>query len=333
MGVAITELLPKKEITLQELYGKKLAVDSSNVLYQFLASIRQQDGTPLMDNQGNITSHLMGLSTRIPNLMEQGIKLCFVFDGKPPEMKYRESRIREERKEIAETKYQKAKEERDIDSMSKYSKQTIRLTKEIREESKEFIKALGLPIIQAHSEAEAQAAFLAEQGDVYAIVSQDTDSLLYSAPRLIRNLTVSQRRKVKGTYIKVNPEVIELKEVLSSLNINQDQLLALSILVGTDYNPGGVHRIGPKTALKLVQQYKDFDTIFSNVQAEFNWKKVYATFKNMPIIKNYRLKWTEPDYDKLTNILEKHDFAQERINKLMERLQPKKQKNLDKWFN
>lgn len=333
MGVAITNILPKKEITFEQLKGKKLAVDSSNVIYQFLASIRQPDGTPLMDQKGNITSHLVGLASRVPNLMEQNIKFAFVFDGKPPAIKFEESQRRRQLKEKAQEKYNIAKEQEDTESMFKYSRQTIKLTQEIKEESKELIKAMGIPTIQAPSEAEAQAAFMAEKGDVFAVVSQDIDALIYSTPILIRNLTVSSKKRVGGTYIKINPEIYDLKYVLKTLDINQDQLLALSILVGTDFNPGGVHRIGPKTALKLVQEHKSFEKIFANVDAEFNWKKVYATFKSMPIIKNYQLNWNEPNLDKVQEILQKHDFSEERINKLLERLKPKPQKNLDKWFS
>jgi len=332
MGIAISELIPKKEISLQELKGKKLAIDASPVIYQFLASIRQSDGTPLMDNKKNITSHLMGLSTRITKLMQENIKLAFVFDGKPPKMKFGESQIREQRKRKAEKKLKKALKEEDTESIVKYKKQSIRITKDIIKESEEFVKALGLPVIRAPSEAEAQAAFMAEQKDVYATVSQDHDSLLYNAPRMIKNITVSPKRRIKGTYISIHPEMIELRDVLKKLKINQDQLLALSILVGTDYNPGGVKRIGPKTALKLVQQYKKFEKIFANVEAEFNWKKVYATFKSMPIMKNYQLKWKEPDLDKIHKILTKRDFSEDRINKLLDRLRPKQQKELDKWF-
>ncbi len=332
MGIAISELIPKKEISLQELKGKKLAIDASPVIYQFLASIRQQDGTPLMDFKGNITSHLVGLSTRIPKLMEHNIKLAFVFDGKPPAMKYGESQIREQRKRKAEKKLKKALKEEDTESIVKYKKQSIRITKDIIKESEEFVKALGLPVIKAPSEAEAQAAFMAEQNDVFATVSQDHDSLLYNAPRMIKNITVSPKRRIKGMYVSIHPEMIELKNVLKKLKINQDQLLALSILVGTDYNPGGVKRIGPKTALKLVQEHKSFEKIFANVEAEFDWKKVYATFKSMPIMKNYQLKWKEPDLDKIHKILTKKDFSEDRVNKLLDRLKPKQQKELDKWF-
>ena len=167
---------------------------------------------------------------------------------------------------------------------------------------------------------------------VVTIVEQVLDTLLFGSPRMITNLTVSQKRRVRGTYIKVNPEIYDLKHVLKTLDINQDQLLALSILVGTDFNPKGVYRIGPKTALKLVQEHKSFEKIFANVEADFDWKKVYATFKSMPIMKNYQLKWKEPNLDKVQDILQKHDFSEERINKLLDRLKPKPQKNLDKWF-
>jgi flap endonuclease-1 len=332
MGIAISELITKKEIKLEELKGKKLAIDAFPVIYQFLASIRQPDGTLLMDNNQNITSHLMGISTRIPKLMEAGLKLAFIFDGPPPEMKLMESQIREQRKTKAEEKLKEAIEEEDTESIVKYKKQSIRITEDIVRESEEFIRALGLPTIKAPSEAEAQAAFMAEKGDVYAIVSQDHDSLLYSAPRMIKNITVSPKRKIKGMYVTVHPEMIVLKDALKKLKINQDQLIALSILVGTDYNPGGVKGIGPKTALKLVQEHKSFEKIFANVDAEFNWKKVYATFKSMPIMKNYQLKWKEPDIDKIKKILLNRDFSEERIDKLLERLKPKQQKELDKWF-
>ena len=332
MGVAISELIPKAEISFQQLNGKKLSVDASNIIYQFLASIRQQDGTPLMDSQGNVTSHIVGLASRIPNLMEKRIKLCFVFDGKPPAMKSAENQRRRERKKVAEEKLIVAQKEQDIESMSKYSKQTIKLTKEIKEESMEFIKALGLPVIQAPSEAEAQAAFMAEQGDVWGTVSQDADALLYSTPRLIRNLTVSQKRKIRGTYIKISPEVIGLQKTLETLEINEEQLIALSILIGTDYNLGGVKGIGPKTGLKLVKEHKTIEKVFENIETDFDWKEVYQTFKEMKVKKDYKLEWNSPDQDKIKEILTKHDFSEERITRLLEKLKPKKQKNLDKWF-
>ena len=326
MGLNISQIIPKREISLEELKNKKLAVDASQVLYQFLSSIRQPDGTPLMDSNENITSHLMGISTRIPSLIERNIRLAFVFDGKPPLLKIQEQEQREHRKQLAEKKLEEAKEEGDEELMLKYSKQSIRLNFRMIEESKELLKAFGLPVIQAPSEAEAQCSFMAEKGDVYGVVSTDYDSLLYSAPRLIKNITASSRRKVRNTYVKINPEMIELNEVLDTLQISQDQLIALAIMIGTDYD-SGIKGIGPKTALKLVKQEKDFDKLFKQLNPDFDWKKIYATFKSMPIMKNYQLKWNEPDENKIKKILvDDHDFNEERIDRMLEKLN-KKEKN------
>ena len=334
MGINISQIIPKKDISLEDLRNKKLAVDASQMLYQFIASIRQPDGTPLMDSNDNVTSHLMGISTRIPSLMEKGLRLAFVFDGIPPTLKIYEKEQREHRKQLAEKRLEEAKEEGDEESMLKYSKQATRLTFKMVDEAKELIKAFGLPVIQSPSESEAQCSFMAEKGDVYAVVSTDFDSLLYSTPRLIKNITVSQRRKIRNTYIKTNPEMIELKQVLKELEINQDQLIIIAILIGTDYN-SGIKGIGPKTALKLVKQNKNFDNLFKELKPDFDWKKIYATFKSMPIMKNYQLKWNEIDEDKIRKILvDRHDFSEERVDKMLEKLTKKEkhQRGLSSFF-
>ena len=335
MGLNISQIIPKKEISLDDLKNKVLAVDASQMLYQFLSSIRQPDGTPLMDSKNNITSHLMGISTRIPNLIERNIKLVFVFDGKPPSLKIHEKEQREHRKQLAEEKLEKAREEGDEESMLKYSKQSMRLSFKMSDEAKELIRAFGLPVIQSPSEAEAQCSFMAEKGDAYAVASTDFDSLLYSAPRLVKNITISQRRKVRNTYVKISPELIELKEVLKELDINQDQLIVLAIIIGTDYNDK-IPRIGPKNALKLVRQNKNFDSLFKELKPDFDWKKIYAVFKSMPVMKNYQLKWSEPDTEKIKSIfVDKHDFSEERVDKMLEKLTKKEkyQKGLSSFLN
>ena len=334
MGVKLSEIVPKKRISFDELANKKIAIDASNTLYQFVSSIRQPDGTPLMDSKGRVTSHLMGLSTRITNLIEKNIKPCFIFDGKPPTLKLKEKEEREHRKRVAESKLKKAKEDKDIELMAKYSKMTTRLSDEIIKESKEFILALGLPVIQAPSEADAQAAFICEKKDVYAVASSDFDTLLFGAPRMITNLTVSQKRRIRGTFVNISPELIELKQVLKKLELNQDQLIVVGILIGTDYNIGGIKRVGAKTALKLAQQHKTFNKLFKDLKPNFNWKQIFAVFKSMPIMKNYQLKWKDPNEKKIEKILLDHDFSQERVDKIIKKL-TKKEKNqtgLKKWF-
>ncbi len=238
MGVKLPGILPTKNIEWSDLEGKKVGIDFSNVCYQFLSSIRQRDGTPLMDSHGNVTSHLSGIFYRSLNLMQKGILLTYIFDGKPPELKLQTQEKRRERKEKAREKYTQAKDEKDIDSMYKYAKQVTYLNNEMIQESKDLIKALGLPVIQSPSESDAQGAFMTEQGDIWAFASSDADCLLHGCPRTIPNLTLSEKRKISnGNYVYIKPELIELEEVLSHFNINQDQLITLGILVGSvDHN-------------------------------------------------------------------------------------------------
>ena len=337
MGVKLGDLVPKKQITFESLAGETIAIDFSNSAFQFLSSIRQPDGTPLMDSKGRITSHLMGIWTRFSNLIQQNVNLVIVLDGKPPILKVKEQEERAYRKSIAREKYEKAKAAEDLELMAKYAKQTSHLSKEMVDESKGLIEAMGLPVIQAPSEADAQMACMNQNNDVWACASSDYDCLIHGAPRLVTNLTLSQRRKLpSGAYIKITPETIELDDALKSLQINQDQLLAIALLVGTDYHEG-VPRIGPKTALKLVKQYHDFDTLFREVKADFNWKQIYAVFKSMPVMKNYQIRWQDPDEGRIKKILiDEHDFSEERVNntlsKLLKKKEEKSQSGLDKWI-
>ena len=337
MGFQIGDLVNRREVEFSELKGKIIAVDAFNAIYQFLSSIRQPDGTPLMDSSKNITSHLSGLFYRNISLMAEGIKLIYVFDGEYHVLKGRTQEKRQDERDKMKEKYEVAVEEEDIEQMGKYSVGFIKLNKEMMEESKELLKNLGLPVIQSPSEAEAQCSFLNKNKDVDYVSSTDFDCLLYGAEKMVRNLTLAKKRKLaSGAYITITPELIELKEVLKKLEINQDQLIVLGILVGTDFN-NGVKGIGPKTALKLVKKHKNFDDLFKKVNAEFDWKQVYAVFKSMPIMKNYKLNWKSPDLEKIKKILvERHDFNEERVDKNLERLTnkkiAKKSSDLTKWF-
>ncbi|MAG46970.1 flap endonuclease-1 [archaeon] len=338
MGVKLPGILPVSTIEWNKLKGKKIGIDFSNCAYQFLSSIRNYDGTHLMDSKGRVTSLYSGLFFRSLNLMQKGIKICYIFDGKPPELKYQTQKKRRERKEIANEKYKQAKEEDNINQMQKYSKQVSYLNNEMVKESKELVKALGLPIIQSPQEADAQGAFCVERKDLWTFASSDSDCLLQGCPRLIPNLTLSQTRKLPGKkFVYIQPYMIELKDVLKHLKINQDQLIVMGILTGTDYNPKGIPGIGPKKALNLVQQYKKFDSLFSKLEPDFNWKKIYAIFKSMPVMKNYQLKWKPIDEEKVKEILvEKYEFNKERIESALEKLEEyskeREQSDLDKWI-
>lgn len=347
MGLQIGEIVPKKEIKLEQLQGKIIAIDSFNVIYQFLANIRQQDGTPLMNNKGQVTSHLSGLFYRTINLMQMGIKPVFIFDGKSPELKAAEHEEREARKKEAQVLYNKAKKAGREEEMYKYSKQMLRLTDDMIKDSKKLLQDMGLPVIQATSEGEAQCAYLAAKGEVYAAASQDYDSLIFGAPRLIQNMTLARKRKLaSGAFVTINPQLIELSNVLKTLEIDLDQLICLGILSGTDFNPGGIKGIGPKKALQLVKQYKKPASIFEAAEKQlkeaeqemnFDWKEIFDLFKKPDVTKNYKIEFKNPDEKKIMELLcKKNDFSEERIGNALKKLNEegdkRKQKDLKKWF-
>ena len=327
MGLQIGEIVPKHEISLEALKDKIIAVDAFNTLYQFLTTIRQPDGTPLMDSKQRVTSHLSGLFYRTINLIQKGIKPVFVFDGKAPEMKQKTHEARAKIKQEAIAGFETAET---IEERAKFAARTAVLTDEMIDESKELLIALGIPVVQAPSEGEAQASYMAKAGDAYACASQDYDSLLFGAPRLIQNVTLAKKRRLaSGLSVSINPQLIELKNVLDTLEISHEQLICLGILTGTDYNPKGVHGIGPKTALKIVKQHKSPAEIFKEVAkdkpVEFDWQKIFELFSNPSVTRKYDLKFKAVDEKKIRNILEEHDFSEERINSALDRLKEQKE--------
>ncbi|MEA3431015.1 MAG: flap endonuclease-1 [Nanoarchaeota archaeon] len=343
MGTKIYDIIPKKEIDLKFLNSKVLALDAHLQLYQFLSTIRQRDGSLLTDSRGNVTSHMTGLFTRTASLLQKNIKLMFVFDGKPPELKKGEWEKRRQAKAKAQKKYEAAVATKDLESMKKYASRTSRLTKDMINEAKDLIKALGIPIIDSPSEGEAQAAHIVKKGHAFAVATQDADALIFGAPRVIKNLAVSGRRKKAGTlsYQKTKPELINLADTLNILGIDQDQLVALSMLVGTDYNNGGIRGIGSKNALKLVKKHgNNLDALFKEVKwddsFDFTWTELFYIIKKMPVTDDYNLKWSEIDPDKVIEILcEKHEFSRERIEKTLDKIfkpKSKHQKGLSQWF-
>lgn len=344
MGLQLKEIVKPKEIDTKDLSEKVIAIDAYNMLYQFYTTIRQADGTPLTDSKGNVTSHLSGLFNRTANLLQKKIKPVFVFDGEPHELKKKELERRAQLKEKAREEYEKAKEKKDIEGMKKYASRTSKITKEMVNEAKELVELMGLPVVQAPSEGEAQAAYMVKKGDAYAVSSQDFDCLMFKAPLLIRNLSITGKRKKANSpvYTTVKPEIISLSETLNTLGIDGDQLIILGILIGTDFNYGGIKGIGPAKALKLLKKHgDDYEALFEeagwNNFFPFSWYEVYKSLRKMPVTDNYNLKWFPPDNKGIIDLLcEKHDFSKERISSQIEKLEKsvgsRKQKGLGDFF-
>lgn len=325
MGVKISEIVPKKEIKVDSLANKILAVDAFNAIYQFLSIIRQADGTPLKDSNGRITSHLSGLFYRNVNLLEKGLKLVYVFDGERPSFKEKTVEERQKAREEAAEKWKAALEAGDIVEARKYAQAAITLDETMIEESKRLLEAMGIAVIQAPSEGEAQAAYLVKKGKAYSSISQDMDSLLFGSPRLIRNLNITGRRKVPGKpYFKeIHPELIELQEVLSSLAITHDELIVLGILVGTDYNPEGVKGIGPKKALKLVKEHHTLERVLAHVRWEHDIDPhaIFEFFKNPPV-EDVEIDFPSLDKEAIMKILvDEHEFSAERVENALAKLE------------
>jgi flap endonuclease-1 len=312
-------------------------------LYQFLAIIRQPDGTPLKDATGKVTSHLSGLLYRTSNLVEMGIKPIYVFDGVPPVLKQAEIQRRRQVKVEAAVKYEKAIATGKIAEARMYAQATTSMKDYMEEDSKRLLKLMGLPWVQAPSEGEAQAANMTRHGKADYCASQDYDSLLFGAPTLLRNVTISGRRKLpsKNVYIDVVPELVVLDNVLKECGITYEQLIDVGILIGTDFNPDGIKGLGPKTALKLVKQHGTLENALPYVKnAEFPVEphRIREIFLHPNVTDNYTLEWGEPNVEGIVDFLVREkDFSEDRVRKALEKMQEgvKKQKGkttLEKWF-
>ncbi len=328
MGVDIGALFHMEEITLKDMQHQVIAIDAHNVLHQFLSSIRQRDGTPLKDAQGNITSHLSGLLHRTATMVEYHIRPIYIFDGIPHPLKKKTLELRRHRKLAAEKEWREALEKGDLDAARTKAQQTSRITDEIVQQSKELLSLLGIPFVQAPSEGEAQASYLVKQGDAHAVGSQDFDCLLVGAPVLIRNLTSSSRRKLPGkkAFTSVHPERIHLFTELQKLGITQHQLVDMAILIGTDFNQG-VKGIGPMKSLQLIKTYGTVEKVFSTLKDdpllsgdEIN--ELRNLFLEPNVSKEVELLWSQPDIPAVLDLLcRRHQFTEHRIKPVLEKFE------------
>ncbi len=340
MGLNLKPLVIREKTSLETFSNKVIAVDAYNAIYQFLASIRGSDGMQLTDSEGRITSHLSGLLYRNINFLSLGIKPVWVFDGKPPSLKTAEIERRRQIKKDATVKYEKAIAAGDMEGARKYAQQTTSMKDGMVEESKQLLEYFGIPCIDAPSEGEATAAHLTNTGQAYASASQDFDSILLGAKRLIRNFTNSGRRKIpnRNTYIEIEPEIIESEKTLEFLKVTKEQLVDIGILIGTDFNPEGFERVGPKTALKMIKQHSRLEDI-PQIQEQLHkidFDQIRKFFLEPNFAKVDKLNFEKVNYEGITDYLVKErSFSGDRIQSSLNRLKKaieKKSQNLDQWL-
>jgi flap endonuclease-1 len=340
MGLDLKPIIEPSSITISELANKVVAVDAYNTIYQFLATIRGQTGELLTNAQGDITSHLSGLFYRNIHLLTENVKLVYIFDGKPNPLKLKEIERRHKIKEEASERYHQAITEGRFEDARKYSQATSVLTDKMVEESKKILTFLGIPFVQAPSEGEAAAAYMTKQGIAFSCASQDYDSILFGSNRLIRNLTISGKRKVpnRKMYVEIEPEIIEHQQVLDQTKLTHEQLVDVGILIGTDFNPEGFAGIGPKTALKLIREYGKLENIekIKDSLSCIQYQKIRDIFLKPEAPNVDNIQFDEADYTSIVDFLciEKN-FSADRVTGAIEKLKKSlanRNQSLERWF-
>ena len=318
MGVLLTPIAIKQDLALEDLRGKRVAVDANGELYQFLALIRLRDGTPLKDSHGRITSHLSGLFYRTTRLIaDYGMELVFVFDGKPPALKFAEIHRRRTIKERYDAEHAAAIETGDLAKAYSKATMTSRLTREMAAEARELLRLMGLPVVDAPSEGEAQASHIATREDVWAAASKDYDCLLFGTPRLVRFLTISGKEFLpsKGAFRAITPELINTRKMLAHYNITREQLIDLAILIGTDFNEG-IKGIGPKKALKLVSEFGSIENMPAEIQEPLTAlaPAIRDIFLHPDVVNDYRIEFRGADTEGIMRFLcDEREFSRERV--------------------
>ncbi|WP_295608036.1 flap endonuclease-1 [uncultured Methanobrevibacter sp.] len=328
MGVKFKDIVSPEEISLKDLEGRTVAIDAYNTIYQFLSGIRQRDGSPLMDQNGNVTSHLSGILYRTASIVDKGIKPIYVFDGDSSEYKAKTIEQRRAIKEEAMEKWEEAKAAGNIEEARKFAIRTSRMSPYILESSKKLLDYMGIPYVQAEGEGEAQGAYMVEQGDAWAVASQDYDCLLFGAPRIVRNLTLSGGLS--------NLEYLELEKVLNEIDLTREQLIDVALMVGTDFNEG-IHGIGAKTGLKLIRNNTLEDILVQKgiTEVEVEPDELRDIFLKHDVNTDYEIKFKSAKKDKLVEFMcEEHGFSESRVLNVTEKLKKlsSTQKSLEDWF-
>ena len=303
-----------KEDQIKNYFGRKVAIDASMSIYQFLIAVRSE-GNMLTNSDGETTSHLMGMFYRTLRMIDNGIKPVYVFDGKPPQMKSGELAKRLERRREAQAGLEEATETGNAENLDKYSRRTVKVTKEHNEDCKRLLKLMGVPYVDAPCEAEAQCAELCRAGKVYGAGSEDMDTLTFSTPVLLRHLTFSEARKMPILEVRLQP-------VLDGLQFTMDQFIDLCILLGCDYCDS-IKGIGPKRAVELIKQHKNIETVLENldtakypVPEDWPYKDARELFRKPDVLPGSQvdLKWEAPDEEGLVQFLVREkNFNEDRI--------------------
>jgi flap endonuclease-1 len=294
-----------KEQKLDNYFGRKVAIDASMTLYQFMIAVRS-GGETLTNENGEVTSHLQGLFSRSIRFLEMGIKPVYVFDGKPPKAKSGELEMRRAKNAEAKAELEKATEAGDAEAIEKYKKMSVRVSKSENEDCKRLLRLMGMPVVEAPCEAEAQCAELCKGGLVYATATEDMDALTFGSPILLRHFTQSEAKKQPILQFT-------LATVLQELGFTMEEFTDLCILLGCDY-ANTVKGVGPVKALELIRKYRTLEKCIEsldkskygvpeNLQAEIESAREEFARHEVTPASEVELKWGDCDEKGLTDFL------------------------------
>ena len=330
--------------------GRTLAIDASTCIYQFLIAVRagaDNQFNNLTNEAGEVTSHITGFLSRTIRLLEAGVKPVYVFDGKPPDFKQNELAQRREKKEKAEEEMKAAVESGDQEALLRATKRTVRASTKMNDDAKRLLRLLGVPVIEAPSEAEATCAALAKAGKVYAAATEDMDVLTFGTPRMVKNLFSTLQGVAKpGTSAKDQKPVyeVDLEICLQQLNVDMATFVDFCIMCGCDYC-GTIRGVGPASAFKLLAEHKNIEGVIAATEASklpepWEFDQVRRLFSHPEVVDTscVELEWREPDYEGLKQFLvTENQFNSERVEKQLERLKAtrkaKTQMRLDNFFS
>lgn len=321
-----------KEGKFENYFGRKIAIDASTSIYQFLVAVRQEENA-LTNSDGVVTSHLNGMFYRTVRMIDAGIKPVYVFDGKPPTMKGGELAKRHARAEQAQNDLAKAKESGNQEDIEKFSKRTVRATKQQSLDCKKLLQLMGVPVLDAPCEAESTCAKLCAAGKVFAVGTEDMDALTFGSTVLLRHLTYADAKKVP-------PMEFRLADVLSGLELTMPQFIDVCILCGCDYTDK-IKGVGPETALKKIKEYGSLDALLNSQdklvvgddKVPPSLREGYAEVQRLFLHpeaadpETVELKWTEPDVEGIVSFMcGEMGFDEKRIRSSCEKLRKAKDK-------
>uniref|UniRef100_A0A8C5AQY6 Flap endonuclease 1 n=1 Tax=Gadus morhua TaxID=8049 RepID=A0A8C5AQY6_GADMO len=309
-----------KEQDIKSYFGRKIAIDASMCIYQFLIAY--------------FNPYYMWL-----NEWHYGIKPVYVFDGKPPQLKSGELEKRGERRAEAEKLLAKAQEAGEQENIDKFSKRLVKVTKQHNDECKKLLTLMGVPYIEAPCEAEASCAALVKGGKVFATATEDMDGLTFGTNVLLRHLTASEAKKLPIQEFSFN-------RLLQDIGLTNEQFVDLCILLGCDYC-GTIKGIGPKRAIDLIKQHGSIEEILDNLDPkkhpppeDWLFKEARRLFLAPDVVDcaTVDLKWNEPSEDDLIQFMcTEKQFSEDRIRngckKMSKSRQGSTQGRLDSFFS